>query len=417
MEKELRHCKGDDSNMKGDLSDRTFWMAKEDEIKQGKTTDVYFLYTRDILRRVNKNPPVIIEVFARSVEGNWGVVTGIYEVAKLLEGMNVNVKAMEEGEIFLSARNLQIYEPVVQIEANYADIAIYENPVLGFLCFSSGVSSKAARIRLAAGDKHVFSFGTRRAHPAIAPTIERAAYIAGFDDVSNMLGAELMGIKPVGTMPHALILTFNDQREAWKAFHDFIPKDVPRIALADTLSDEKTESIMALELLGEKLDGVRLDTISSMSGNRRKIIEEVRRELDIRNGKHVKIYASGGLDEEEIAQLRDIVDGFGIGTSVSSAKAVDFSFKIVEFIEDGKRIRRAKRGDIAGRKQVYRNESFHDLVAINDSKAPSGYRPLLTDLIVNGKMVRQFKRASEIRSRTVENLKKFAAAEPTLKWV
>ncbi|MFQ5920602.1 MAG: nicotinate phosphoribosyltransferase, partial [Nitrososphaerales archaeon] len=262
--------------MSSDLKDRTFWISKDDEIKQGKTTDVYFVHTRDILKQVKKNPRVTIEVFARSVEGDWGVVTGIYEVAKLLEGMNhVNVRAMEEGEIFLSSKDSAIYEPVMQIEANYADIAIFENPVLGFVCFSSGVSSKAAKIRLAAGEeKTIFSFGTRRAHPALAPTVERAAYVAGFDDVSNTLGAELIGIQALGTMPHALILAFNDQREAWRAFDEFAPKDVKRIALVDTLFDEKTESIMALDLLKEKLDGVRLDTPSSRRGHRRKIIEE-----------------------------------------------------------------------------------------------------------------------------------------------
>jgi len=403
--------------MSGDIKDRTFWISKEEEIKQGKTTDVYFVYTRDILRHVNKNPRVTIEVFARSLEGNWGVVTGIYEVAKLLEGMNVNVKAMEEGEIFQSSTDSPIYEPVMQIEANYADIAIYENPVLGFLCFSSGVSSKAAKIRLAAGDKIVFSFGTRRAHPAIAPTIERAAYIGGFDSASNLLGAELMGIKPVGTMPHALILCFNDQTKAWKAFDDFVSKDVPRIALVDTLSDEKTESIMALDLLKDKLDGVRLDTPSSRRGNRRKIVEEVRWELNARDGKHVKIYVSGGLDEEEIKHLSDIVDGFGVGTSVSSARSIDFSFKIIEVIEDGRRIYRAKRGDIAGSKQVYRDHGFHDIVTLVDKKAPDGYKPLLTNLIVNGKIVREFKNVREIRERALENLRKFANVQPTLKWI
>lgn len=403
--------------MNRDLNDRAFWIANEDEIKHGKTTDVYFVYTRDILKQVKKNPRVVIEVFARSLEGNWGVVTGIYEVAKLLEGMSVNVKAMEEGEIFLSSKDSPISEPVMQIEANYADIAIYENPILGFLCFSSGVSSKAAKIRIAAGDKNIFSFGTRRAHPAIAPTIERAAYIAGFDDVSNTLGAELMGIRAVGTMPHALILAFNDQKTAWKAFDDFVSKDVPRIALVDTLSDEKTESIMALDLLKERLDGVRLDTPSSRRGNRRKIVEEVRWELNIRNGKHVKIYVSGGLDEEEVGQLRDIVDGFGVGTSVSSAKSVDFSFKIIEFVEDGRRVYRAKRGDIAGRKQVYRDEKFHDMVTMADNDAPAGCRPLLTDLIVNGKIVREFKSVSEIRKRTLENLRKFTDSGPMLRWL
>ncbi len=121
--------------------------------------------------------------------------------------------------------------------------------------------------------------------------------------------------------------------------------------------------------------------------------------------------------EDEITQLRDIVDGLGVGTSVSSAKAVDFSFKIIELIEDGRRIYRAKRGDIAGRKQVYRNEAFNDLVTIADGKVPDGHKPLLTNLIVNGKLVREFKSASEIRKRTVENLRKFSNSEPMLKWV
>ncbi|MFQ5920889.1 MAG: nicotinate phosphoribosyltransferase, partial [Nitrososphaerales archaeon] len=142
----------------------------------------------------------------------------------------------------------------------------------------------------------------------------------------------------------------------------------------------------------------------------------VRWELDIRGGKHVKIYVSGGLDEEEVTKLRDVVDGFGVGTSVSSAKAVDFSFKIVEVLEDGKRILRAKRGDIAGSKQVYRDDSFHDLVTAAGGKPPSGYRPLLADLIVQGKIVREFKSVSEIRKRSLENLKKFAASEPRLTW-
>ena len=64
----------------------------------------------------------------------------------------------------------------------------------------------------------------------------------------------------------------------------------------------------------------------------------------------MKIYVSDGLDEEEITQLRDCVDGFGVGTNVSSAEPIDFSFKIVEIIENHRRVYRAKRGDIGGEK-------------------------------------------------------------------
>jgi nicotinate phosphoribosyltransferase len=400
-----------------DLNDRRFWIAKEEEIMQGKTTDVYFLYTKQVLEYAKMNPRVAIEVFARHVKDNWGIVLGIYEVAKLLEGKDVNVKAMDEGEIFLTSQS-PIYEPVMQIEANYADIAILENPILGFLCSSSGIASKAARIRLAAGDKAVlFSFGTRRAHPALAPMIERAIYIAGFDGVSNVLASDLMHIDAIGTMPHALILAFGDQRDAWKAFDAAIPEYVKRIALIDTLYDEKAEAIMALEALGKRLYGVRLDTPSSRRGNMRKIVEEVRWELSIRDGGHVKIFVSGGLDEQEVAELRDVVDGFGVGTSVSASPPIDFSFKIVEV--NGKPI--AKRGDLAGRKSVYRR-GFNDIVTLADSKVSRyleehGYEPLLKDLIVNGKIVREFKSIEQLRLDVKKRLGEFSKAEHSVSWM
>ncbi len=401
-----------------DLKDRIFWVAKEDEIIQGKTTDVYFVYTQQVLRHAKKNPRVTIEIYARHVKDNWGIVLGIYEVAKLLEGKDVNVKAMDEGEIFLTSPQSPIYEPVMQIEANYADIAVLENPILGFLCSSSGIASKAARIRLIAGDKALlFSFGTRRAHPTLAPMIERAIYIAGFDGVSNILASQLMHIDAIGTMPHALILVFGDQTAAWKAFDSAMPDHVKRIALIDTLYDEKVEAIMALEVLGKRLYGVRLDTPSSRRGDMRKIVEEVRWELSIRNGEHVKIFVSGGLDEQEIAELRDVVDGFGVGTSVSTAPPVDFSFKIVEV--DGKPI--AKRGDIAGRKSVYRR-GFNDIVTLADSKVSKyleehGYEPLLKDLIVDGNIVREFKSVEQLRLDVKKRLNEFSRAERSIEWM
>lgn len=397
-----------------DLDDRLFWIAKEEEVKQGLTTDAYFLYTKEILEKEMINPRATIEVFARKVDNNWGLVLGIYEVAKLLEGMNINVDAMEEGELFLTSDLTSIYEPVLSIEANYADISIFENPVLGFLCFASGVASKAARIRLAADNKALLSFGTRRSHPFIAPVIERASYIAGFDSVSNVLGAKLMNKEAVGTMPHALILSFNDQRRAWETFDKYMDASVKRIALIDTLYDEKIEAIMAYDTLKDRLYGVRLDTPSSRRGNRRKIIEEVRWELAIRGAKNVKIFASGGLDEEEIANLKDIADGFGVGTTVSSAKSIDFSFKIVEVHEDSKRIFRAKRGDLSGKKYVYRKD-FDDIVSIK-SEAPDGHEPLLKPLIRDGRIVREFKSIDELREETIKRLKKFKNSEPRLRW-
>ncbi|MGB9659106.1 MAG: nicotinate phosphoribosyltransferase [Nitrososphaerales archaeon] len=403
-----------------DLPDRTFWLASEDEIRNAETTDVYFVYTLQILEKKGLDPKVIMEVYLRNLPypDSWGVVSGIYEVAKLLEGLPLNVRAMEEGEIFLVSPNSIIYEPVIQIEGKYRDFAKYENPMLGLICMSSGISSKAARVKMCAGDKVVFSFGTRRSHPALAPMIERATYIGGFDNVSNVLGAKMMGKKPVGTMPHALIQCFGDQKIAWKSFDEIMPKEIPRIALVDTFSDEKTEAIMALETLGEKLYGIRLDTPRSRRGNWRKIIEEVKWELKIRGAEKVKIFISGGLDEDAILELRDLVDGFGVGTGVSNAPTFDFSAKIIELKIDGRDIFRAKRGDIAGKKEVYRAyDRFDDIVTFYKNPKPEGYYPLLSDLIRDGKIVRKFKSLDEIRESVLSKLKVLRDSKPTLRWV
>jgi nicotinate phosphoribosyltransferase len=261
-----------------DLEDRAFWIPKEDEIKQAVTTDVYFEYAVKALQKGGINPKVTMEVYTRKnpFDSNWAIVCGIYEVAKLLEGLPIDVDAMEEGELFLIDSKLALYEPVVRITGHYQDFAIYENPVLGFLCQSSAICTKAARISHIAEGKLNVSFGTRRAHPALAPMIERSCVIGGLDSVSNVLGAKLLKRKPSGTMPHAFILCVGDEAKAWKLFDQALPKDVPRIALVDTLSDEKIASINAFETLGKNLAGVRLDTPGSRRGDLKKIAQEVR---------------------------------------------------------------------------------------------------------------------------------------------
>jgi nicotinate phosphoribosyltransferase len=129
-----------------------------------------------------------------------------------------------------------------------------------------------------------------------------------------------------------------------------MPPDIPRIAIVDTLSDEKQEAIDAASLLNHKLFGVRIDTPQSRRGNVRQIIEEVRWELNLRGFKDVKIFLSGGIDEYRIAELQDIVDGFGIGTALSNAEVINFALDIVEV--EGKPF--AKRGKKSGKKQVYK---------------------------------------------------------------
>jgi nicotinate phosphoribosyltransferase len=402
-----------------DLPDRLFWMAREDEIKDAKTTDVYFLNTKQVLTENHIDSEVVMEVFARDIPypGIWGVLTGVYEVAKLLEGIPVDVWSLDEGSIFLADGRTVFYEPIMTIVGRYRDFVEYENPLLGLLSSSTSVSTKASRFRVAAGDRTLISFGTRRVHPALAPLVERSCYIAGFDGISNVLGGRLLGQEPMGTMPHALVQIVGDQAEAWRLFDRTISKSVKRTALIDTFWDEKSEAIKAFETLGPRLWGVRIDTPSSRRGDLRQIVEEVRWELNIRGGEKVKVIVSGRLSEENLAQLGDVADGFGVGTAVAYPPVIDFSAKIVEVHEGGRRYFRAKRGGLGGRKAVFRSSGFKDVVALEGTSPPKNSKSLLKPLIKKGVITSEFKDVDALRRSTMGELRAIKEAEPTLSWM
>ena len=391
---------------------RRFYIATEEEIKKGETTDVYFERTRKILEAKGLDKiKVIAEITSGKLPRNWewGVLCGIEEEIKLLEGYPVNVYSMPEGVIFRPQSYNGVKIPVLYIEGPYGSFAHLETAILGLICQASGVATAAARVKLAANFKPVYAFGIRRMHPAIAPMLDRAAYIGGFDGVSGVLGAKLMGIKPVGTMPHALIILFKDQIKAWKAFDEIMPPEIPRIALVDTFYDEKIEAVMAAEALKEKLFAVRLDTPGSRRGDFAEIIREVRWELDLRGYNHVKIFVSGGLNEEKVKILSEAgADAFGVGTNVSNAPTIDFAMDIVEV--EGKPI--AKRGKMAGRKQVWRcNNCLIDIVLPINKPKPKCPKcnkemtEMLKPVIINGKIVTKLPTATEIRNYVLNKLK------------
>ena len=376
------------------------------------------LHTKKVLQNNNIGSRVVMEVFARDVPypDNWGILTGVYEAAKLMEGLPINVWAFDEGSVFVADKSTAMYEPLMVIEGRYVDFVEYENPLLGLLTSSTSVSTRAAKFRMAAGDKLLLSFGTRRVHPALAPLVERACYVSGFDGVSNVLGARLLELEPAGTMPHALVQVLGSQEKAWRMFDETIPRGTARVALVDTFWDEKTESIKALEVLGPKLWGVRLDTPASRRGDFLKIAEEVRWELDIRGGTKVKIIASGRLDEEEIRKLNPVVDGYGVGTAVAYPPVIDLSAKIVEVKEGATREFRAKRGGLGGRKAVYRSAGFKDSVVLEGRPKPNHSTAMLKPLLKDGKMVGTFESTETIRARVRTSLEELRDATPTIQW-
>jgi nicotinate phosphoribosyltransferase len=368
-----------------------FETVSDKTIKRGECTDIYFIRTEETLEKENINPSVWMEVTAATLPDNWAVFCGLADVVVLLEGLPVTVEAMPEGTIFFNN------EPVLRISGKYRDFCRYETAILGFLCHASGVASAAAHMMVAAQGRPVYSFGSRRQHPAIAGMIERAAWIGGVDGVSNTCAPA--GIPVVGTMPHAFVMCYKKPEEAWRSFDRHAPQEIPRIMLCYTWCDEKSESLRAAEC-GAAM--VRLDTPRSRRGDMLAIIDEVRWELDAHGFERVKILLTGGVTRDDIIASRRCVDAFGVGGAIANAPVIDFGMDIVEIEGEPK----AKRGKRSGIKQVYEVDGGnHEMLPII-RKAPGGGKPLIEPFINNGVIVKRSD-MQEARQRVLEKIPQF----------
>lgn len=380
-------------------------IATEAQIKQGRVTDVYFVRTQEVLRAKRIHKSVCAEFVVKSLPAgyDYGIAAGLDEVAELLRQMaDIEVDAVPEGTLFGP------HEPILTIRGRYLEFGVFETAVLGLLCQASGIASRAARCRQAAGTRLVLSFGARRAHPAIAPMVERAAFLGGCDGVSVVESAARLGIPPSGTIPHALVLLMGDSAWAVKAFDEVVPASVKRIALIDTIGDEKFEALACAEALGKKLFAVRLDTPSSRRGKFAELLREVRWELDLRGHRHVKLLVSGGIDEATIEALNPVCDGYGVGTALSNAPVLDVAMDIVEI--EGRPM--AKRGKPSGRKQLWRCPRCLARTVSPWGRRPmrvcrcgKTYQPLLKPLVQRGSLPQPLPKPTVIRQQVLRQLR------------
>ena len=307
----------------------------------GETVDIYFPRTVEILEKEGINPVATMEVFPRQA----GILCGIEEVkallAKVLPEGNREVWALSQGEPF--GRK----EVVLRIKSPYQSYGAYETAYLGMLSHCSGWATAARECVDAAQGISVISFGARHVHPSVVGIMEYSAIVGGCIGCASTVGANLAGISPTGTIPHALIIIMGSTVKATLAFDECMPPEVPRIALVDTFEDEVRESVNVAKAMQGKLQGVRLDTPSERGRVTADLVKEVRAWLDLEGFKDVKIVASGGLDPERIRYFINQgapVDIFAVGSYISDARPINFTADLHEV--EGKPI--AKRGRMPG---------------------------------------------------------------------
>jgi putative nicotinate phosphoribosyltransferase len=347
------------------------------------------------------------------------------------------VRSALEGDLVFNE------EPILQVEGPLAQCQLIETAILNMVNFQTLIATKAARIKTVCGDDPVMEFGSRRAQEVDAAIWgTRAAYIAGFDATSNVLAGKLFGIPISGTHAHALVQTYRNEYDAFKAYATTHKNCVFLVDTYDTLKSGVPSAIKVAREMGDKINfqGVRID-----SGDMAYISKRVRKQLDEAGFPNAKIYASNDLDEKTVLNLKmqdAKIDVWGIGTKVITAfdqPALGAVYKLVS-IEDAKGnmmdtlklSSNAAKISTPGKKQVWRitnnekndksegdyvtfwNEDprehsslymFHpQYTYINKTVEDFQAKPLLHDIFTNGKLVYDLPNVKDIRQYCADNL-------------
>jgi nicotinate phosphoribosyltransferase len=281
-------------------------------------------------------------------------------------------------------------EPLLEIAAPLPDAQLPETFVMNQIQLQTLLASKAARVVHAAGGRAVVDFGLRRTQGTDAGLkAARAFHVAGIHATSNVLAGQVYGMPISGTMAHSFVQACDDELAAFRAFARQYPETVLLVDTYDSLEGVRNVVRLARELGDDfRIRAVRLD-----SGDLAQLAFAAREILDRAGLERVEIFASGGLDERDVAALVDSgapITGFGVGVRMGvsqDAPSLDIAYKLVEYAGQGRLKLSPGKVLRPGRKQVFRVErdgrALNDVLALADERQPG--RPLLQKVMEGGR--------------------------------
>ena len=315
-----------------------------------------------------------------------------------------DVHAVPEGRVVLPN------EPLIEVTAPIAEAQLVETFLLNQVTFQTAIATKAARCRLAAGDRiDLVDFALRRIHGVDAGmAVARLSAMAGFAATSNVEAVRRYGLRPAGTMAHSYIEALACEADAFRAYAQDRP--AARTFLVDTYDtlDGVRTAIDVIRELG--LAGplaVRLD-----SGDITALARQTRRLPDEAGLAHVQIFASGGLDEYDLERLRRDgvpVDAAGVGTKLgvsADAPYLDSADKLVAYGDRPVLKLSPGKATLPGPKQVWRPVPTIsvDLLASRTEPGPPDHEPLLVPVMRRGARTRPRETLDAARDRLAHDL-------------
>jgi nicotinate phosphoribosyltransferase len=292
-----------------------------------------------------------------------------------------DVVAMPEGAVAFP------HEPLLRVTAPFREAILLESGLLQAVNLATLIATKASRIVWAARGRPVSEFALRRAQEPYV--VSRSARIGGCRSTSFLAAAAEYRLLASGTIPHALVQLFEDERSAFSAVAETFNRYTLLLDTYDVHRAIETAVEVARvyrESHGHILAAVRLDSGDLLADSR-----HVRQVLDEAGLQECRILGSGDLDEYSITDLvaqGAPFDAFGVGTSIGvGAGSVEHDveggslggvYKNVAYVdESGVTVPKVKvAGDkttLPGPKEVYRVGTYvEDVIQLVDEPAPGG---------------------------------------------
>lgn len=347
----------------------------------------------------------VFDVFFRKVPSNGGyaLMAGVDKVIEYINNLKFSdndlayFKSLGYGEEFINylkdfkfTGNIYAIpdgtpvfpnEPILTVEAPLIEAQIIETAVLSLLNGAMEHATGARRI-IEATPKNVkvMEFGARRAD-GLDAAIDASLYgvMAGCSGTSNVIAANMIGQKVLGTQAHSYIESFDSEYEAFLAYAKSYPNET--LLLVDTYDTLRSGIPNAIRVAKEYLipNGYRLKGIRIDSGDLAYLSKMARKMLDDAGLNDATICLSNGLNANTIRSLTEQgakFDSLGVGDNISKPEGrMGCVYKEVAILDGDKRIPKIK---VSEDPIKTINPDFKDLYRLYDNE--TGYA--LADVMV-----------------------------------
>ncbi len=382
-------------------------------------TDEYeFTMARGYLANGKQVQEAVFDVFFRAIPngGGYAVMAGLDKIIPYIQNLKFIERDIESfrrrgypesflnylrnfkftGDIYAVPDGTPVFpnEPIITVKAPLIEAQIIETTILTTINGAMEHATGARKIMEAVPNGvGVMEFGARRADGPEA-AIDSSIYgiMAGCMGTSNVMVADMLNIKPMGTHAHSWVQSFPTEYEAFMAYAKEFPDNC--ILLVDTVDTLRSGVPNAINVAKEFLipNGYRLKGIRIDSGDLAYLSKEARKMLDAAGLTDTGIVLSNGLKAETIESLtkqKAVFGSLGVGDNISKPDGrMGCVYKEVSISENGQTVPKIKKSNDPikttnpGYKKLYRAYDNETGYALADIMTRYGEKVKQEDLLI-----------------------------------